>query len=379
MPRPLSSKLANLPVSGIRRFTALAAATPGCISLAIGEPGETTAPHIRAAVTEELAAGNTHYPPNAGFAYLREAVAAWEGARGIPADPERIFATVGATEAIAASFATVLDPGDEVVLFSPLYLGYQQLAALFGARTVVVDTAGTGFQISRAALEEAVTPRTKLVVVTSPNNPTGCVYTPESLTIVAEAARAHDLYVLADDIYAELVYVPGFTRFAAAHPELADRTFVVNGFSKSWAMTGWRLGWLIAPPAAAPEVAKVHQSLVSSVPAFLQKAAVAALKTPTHDMRAAYLRRRALVCDALAAMGVACAPLCGAFYALIDIAPFGISSEEFCLRAIGQAGVALVPGSCFSAEGHARLSYACEDAVLVEGLDRLARFVDSLR
>ena len=378
MTRPLNSHLADIAASGIRRFTALAAQTPGCISLALGEPGETTAAHIRAAVAAELDAGNTHYPPNAGFPYLREDIAAWEGVRGVPAQADQVFVTVGATEAIAAAFATALEPGDEVVVFAPLYLVYRQLAALFGARPVLVDTAPSGYQVDRTALEAAITPRTKLIVVTSPNNPTGCIYTPESLDIIAEVALEHDLYVLSDDIYSELVYTQGYRRFLAANPDLAERTFVVNGFSKSWAMTGWRLGWLIAPPAIAPEVAKVHQCLVSSVPAFLQRAASTALATPTDDLCTIYRHRRDIVEEALDGMGVAHAPLDGAFYAFIDISCFGMTDEEFCLRAISEAGVALVPGSCFSAPGYARISYACSDDDLIEAMARLARFAGTL-
>ena len=216
-------------------------------------------------------------------------------------------------------------------------------------------------------------------MITSPNNPTGCVLDRRSMDAVAEAAQTRGLYVICDDVYGELCYEPGYRRFSALYPELADRTIVANSFSKPWAMTGWRLGWVGAGEKVAAAMAKVHQYAVSSVPAFLQHAAVEALATNTAPMRASYQARRDVTVEALDRMGLSVVTPRGAFYAFPSIEGLGLASEEFCERAIREAGVALVPGSCFGGEGHVRLSYATDEKTLATGLERLAGFVGALR
>ena len=379
MPLSLNSALDDLRLSGIRRFSALAAQTPDCVSLTLGEPGEDTPFQVCARVGEDLDRGLTHYPPNNGFPWLREAICAWEAERGVRLSPGNVIVTDGATEALFCAITALLNPGDEVVIPTPAFLLYDSLVRLARGVPVPLDTTAHDFQIDPQALARAITPRTKAIVITSPNNPTGCVFDRHSIDAVAEAARARDLYVICDDVYGELCYEPGYQRFSAAYPELADQVIVANSFSKPWAMTGWRLGWVGAGEKVASAMAKVHQYAVSSVPAFLQHAAVEALATSVAPMRASYQARRDLTVEALARMRLPTVMPQGAFYAFPSIEGLGLASEEFCERAIREAGVALVPGSCFGGEGHVRLSYATDEKTLTTGLERLAGFVDTLR
>lgn len=365
--------------SGIRRFSALAAATPGCISLTIGEPAEDTPLAICEQVDRQLVAGNTHYPPNIGTPELREAIAAWESKRGMNVTSEGIVVTVGATEAIAATMLALLNPGDEVIIPEPAYLVYRSMCELQRGVVVSLDTTDTQFQIDAKHLEERVSDKTKLIVLTSPNNPTGCIYSKESLDAVAYLARTKDFYVLCDDVYRELSYIKNVPRFVELYPDLADRCIVTNSFSKPWAMTGWRLGWVATSDELAADIAKVHQQLVSSVPSFVQTAAQKALTYDVEPMRIAYQKRRAIVLSALSHMGLPLTEPLGAFYAFPCIKEFGISSEEFCKRAIEEAGIALVPGVFFGSEGYVRLSYAASEEQLQEGLSRLETFVNTLR
>ena len=379
MPRPTNSDLARLATSGIRRFTALANETPGCVKLTLGEPEFDTPAPVRAAVGESLARGLTHYPPNNGRPELLEALSAYMAEQGLAYAPDELIVTVGATEALAATLLALLDPGDEVVVPVPAFGLYETLVRMAHGRVVSLDTCEAGFQIAHDALEAAIGPRTKALVLTSPNNPTGCVYTAETLDAVAEVVARTGIYVICDDVYNRLAYDEGFERLAVRHAELRGQLVVVDSFSKPWAMTGWRLGWLAADSAIKAEVQKVHQYLVSSVPAFLQDAAVVALGCDPAPMRETYRRRRDLVCERLSAMGLALERPAGAFYAFPGIAGLGLGSEEFCERAIREAGVALVPGTCFGAEGYARLSYCVSEDNLERGLDRLGGLVADLR
>ena len=383
MRKPMNGSLAGLQPSGIRRINALAAATPGCIALALGEPEFDTPEPIRAAAKNALDAGLTHYPPNNGTAPLREAIAAYmsDSATGdarLVYALDEVIVTDGATEALHAALAALLNPGDEVIIPTPAFGLYESIVVANHARVVFLDTVPAGFQIDEAALRAAVTPATKAIVLTSPNNPTGCVLNAESLDAVARVAAEAGIYVICDDVYNRLVYADGFERFAARHVELREQIVVVESFSKPWAMTGWRIGWLAAAAPVAAEIAKMHQYLVSSAASFEMPAAEVALGVDPAPMLATYHARRERVLTALAEMGLACVEPSGAFYAFPSIAHTGLTSQEFCERAIREAGVALVPGDCFGAEGFARLSYCVADNALDEGLRRLANFVNTL-
>lgn len=374
-----NNDLAALATSGIRRFTALANEHAGCVKLTLGEPEFDTPAAVRDAVGESLSRGLTHYPPNNGRPELLGALSAYMGRQGLAYGPDEIIVTCGATEALSATLMSLLDPGDEVIVPTPAFGLYETIVRAAHGKFVPFDTSASDFQITAEALEAVLTPRSKAIVITSPNNPTGCVYTPESLDVVAGAAKSHGLFVVCDDVYSRLCYQDGYERFAARHTELREQTVVVDSFSKPWAMTGWRLGWLAAAPALKAEIQKMHQYLVSSVPAFVQDAAVVALGCDITEMFSTYERRRGLVCDALEQMGLGLVRPAGAFYAFPSIKGLGLGSEEFCERAIREAGVALVPGTCFGAEGFVRLSYCVSDADLALGLERLASFVGDLR
>lgn len=374
----LNTALDSLQPSGIRRFSALAAATPGCISLTLGEPGEDTPQPICHAVQKGLDACRTHYPPNNGWPELRQALSSHMANQGLAYEPDEIIVTSGATEALYATLTAMLNPGDEVIVPMPAFLLYESVVRLARATVVPLQTEADGFQITAKALANVVSERTKAIVLTSPNNPTGVCLTPQSLDAVARFAQMHRFYVICDDVYDQLVYDEGFERFACRHPELRHQTVVVNSFSKPYAMTGWRLGWLAGPQRLTNQIAKVHQYTISSVVSFTQDAAIEALATDVSSFRDSYRVRRDFVIARLARMGLACARPGGAFYAFPSIRKFGLSSEEFCTRAIEEAGVALVPGSVFGLEGHVRLSYACDAITLRRGLDRLEAFVARL-
>lgn len=371
--------LAGLATSGIRRFTALANQTPGCVKLTLGEPEFDTPAPICAAVSDSLARGLTHYPPNNGRPELLEALSAYMGRQGLSYGPDELVVTCGATEALAASLMALIDPGDEVIVPTPAFGLYESIVRAAHGVVVPLDTSANGFQISDELLKGVVGDRTKAIVITSPNNPTGCVCDAHALDAVARAQERYGLFVICDDVYNRLVYSEGYERYAARHPEARELTIVVDSFSKPWAMTGWRLGWLAAAPALKAQVEKMHQYLVSSVPAFLQDAAVVALGCDVEPMRETYERRRDYVCERLGGMGLSLEHPAGAFYAFPSIGGLGLDSEEFCRRAISEAGVALVPGTCFGSEGFVRLSYCVSDEDLKVGLDRLESFVASLK
>ena len=373
-----NSDLALLATSGIRRFNALAAEKHGCVRLTLGEPEFATPPEVCAEVTRSLSRGLTHYPPNNGAPELLEALSAYMGRFGLGYSPDEIIVTSGATEALSATLMAALDPGDEVIVPIPAFGLYETIVRAAHGRVRHLDTSGDGFQIRREGLEGVVSASTKAIVITSPNNPTGCVLDAESLDAVAEVAVASGLLVICDDVYNRLCYSPSYERFARRHPELREQTVVIDSFSKPWAMTGWRLGWLAASPAVKAQVQKMHQYLVSSVPAFVQDAAIVALGCDVEPMRQTYLRRRDYVVNRLSAMGLPLTRPSGAFYAFPDVSGLGMGSEELCERLIREAGVACVPGTCFGAEGFVRLSYCVSDHDLKTGLDRLEGLLANL-
>ena len=373
-----NSDLALLATSGIRRFNALANATPGCVKLTLGEPEFDTPAAVKDAVARALVEGQTHYPPNNGKASLLEALSAYMGAQGLAYAPEELIVTCGATEALAATLQALLDPADEVVVPVPAFGLYETLVRAAHGRVRFLDTAADGFAINEEQLRGVVGERTKAIVITSPNNPTGCVYGAASLDAVARVAAETGIYVICDDVYNRLCYTDGYERFAARHPELRGQTVVVDSFSKPWAMTGWRIGWLAAAPALKAQIEKMHQYLISSIPTFVQDAAAVALGCDVSPMRETYRRRRDLVAGRLARMGLPLTRPEGAFYAFPDVSGLGLGSEELCERLVREAGVACVPGTCFGSEGFMRLSYCVADEQLELGLDRLEVFVSTL-
>lgn len=378
MPRSLNTSLVRLKSSGIRRINALAAQHPGCIALALGEPEFDTPQEIRDEVTRALQRGETHYPPNNGTPFLRRSISEYMSAQGFDYAPDNVIVTDGATEALHATLLAMLEPNDEVIIPTPAFGLYESIVRVNHAFPVFLDTARADFQIDEDALRDRVTPATKAIVICSPNNPTGCIFNAASLDAVARVAAETGIYVICDDVYNRLVYTDGYERFALRHPELREQTVVVDSFSKPWAMTGWRIGWLAVDPSLAVQIAKAHQYMVSSAVSFEMPAAAAALSVDPAPMLETYRARRARVLAALEKMGLSVVEPAGAFYVFPSIKGTGLTSEQFCTRAIEEAGVGLVPGSCFGSEGYVRLSYCVSDEDLDEGLRRLDRFVAGL-
>lgn len=378
MPRSLNTSLVRLKSSGIRRINALAAQHPGCIALALGEPEFDTPQEIRDEVTRALQRGETHYPPNNGTPFLRRSISEYMSSQGFDYAPDNVIVTDGATEALHATLLAMLEPNDEVIIPTPAFGLYESIVRVNHAFPVFLDTSRADFQIDEDALRDRVTPATKAIVICSPNNPTGCIFNAASLDAVARVAAETGIYVICDDVYNRLVYTDGYERFALRHPELREQTVVVDSFSKPWAMTGWRIGWLAADPSLAVQIAKAHQYMVSSAVSFEMPAAAAALSVDPAPMLETYRARRARVLAALEKMGLSVVEPAGAFYVFPSIKGTGLTSEQFCTRAIEEAGVGLVPGSCFGSEGYVRLSYCVSDEDLDEGLCRLDRFVAGL-
>ena len=365
--------------SPIREFSNLAASTPDCIRLTLGEPDFDTPAPVRAAVGEALEKGQTHYIPNNGVPSLREGVARYVRERqGLSYSAGDVIVTAGATEALFVSLFGILNPGDEVIIPSPAFVLYRELVNLCRGVPVPLETAQRDFQIRTEELEALIGPRTKAIVLNSPNNPTGCVYDRKSLEAVYRAVKGREIFVVCDDVYRELCYTEGAHSFAE-YAELREQILAVGGFSKAWAMTGWRLGWLLAEESLRERLELVHQYAVTSTPAPFQTAALRALTQDPAPMREEYRKRRDLVLAALETMGLETAKPDGAFYVFPSIADFGMDSTRFCTRLLTEARVAATPGAAFGADGNIRLSYCCEEARLREGLFRLARFVESLR
>ncbi|MDY2777618.1 MAG: aminotransferase class I/II-fold pyridoxal phosphate-dependent enzyme [Collinsella sp.] len=379
MRKPMNRSLARLEPSGIRRINALAAEHPGCIALALGEPEFDTPASVREAAKAALDRGETHYPPNNGTLDARRAIASHMAEEeGLRFAPDEVILTDGATEALSSTLAAMLDPGDEVIVPTPAFGLYESIVRMHHARAIPLDTTHHGFQIDAATLRAVCSDRTKAIVICSPNNPTGCVLDARSLDAVARMAEETGAYVICDDVYHRLVYEEGVERFAARHPELRAQTVIVDSFSKPWAMTGWRLGWVAADAEVLAQIAKAHQYLVSSAVSFVMPAVQTALGIDPAPAIEVYRARRDRVLAQLAFMGLPVVEPKGAFYAFPSIAPTGLESGEFCERAIREVGVALVPGTCFGAEGHVRLSYCVSDEDLDEGMRRLAAFVAGL-
>ena len=373
----INKNLKDLSISGIRRYTALAMATEGCIALTIGEPDMDTPLSVRQAAVRALEAGDTHYIPNQGTLKLRNAIADYEArTRGLDYSPDEVIVTAGATEAIYCALTGMLNPGDEVVIPVPAFGLYETVTRLAGAVPVYLDTARSGFGLTYDALTEAITPRTKALVLNSPNNPTGAVYRKEELDAVSRAVGDKPIFILCDDVYRGLCQGPCPDMAAFSH--LRSRLLVAQSFSKPWAMTGWRIGYLMGDRQIMEKLTVLHGHTLTCVPSMLQSACLAALETDTAPMAEIYGKRRHLVMSRIREMGLSCPQSEGAFYAFPDIRGFGLTSEEFCLRMIKEAGVAAVPGSCFGAEGHIRLSYCCDEDRLKLGLDRLEAFLYKL-
>lgn len=379
MEHRLNPNLVASPRSAIRQFAQLAAATPGCVSLTLGEPDFPTPEPVCQAAKASLDAGQTHYIPNNGNLDLRRDIAAFEArTHGLRYTADEVVVTVGATEGLFTALCGILEPGDEVLVPTPAFVLYQCIIGLCGGKFVPLDTCPTGFQLTADMLAGAVTDRTKAIVLNSPNNPTGCILNEASLAAVAKLAQARDLFVICDEVYRQLVYTGSCPQFSTLYPDLKDRVIVIQSYSKPYAMTGWRVGYLLADLPVKSQLEKLHQYDVVSTVSFLQDACRTALAQDPGPMVETYRRRRDYALQRLEAMGLSVTKPEGAFYIFPSIETSGLTSAEFCTRLIQEAGVAVTPGFCFGGEGHIRISYCCADGVLAEGLNRLERFLKTL-
>lgn len=385
MRNPLNQKVVQLKPSGIRKFFDIVSEMPDAISLGVGEPDFDTPWHIRDAGIKSLQQGKTFYTSNAGLMELRQAIAAYSKRRfGLEYDPaSELLVTVGGSEAIDLAMRVLLDAGDEVIYPEPCFVSYLPCIALADGVPVPVRLREEDqFRLTPELLESVITPKTKVLLISYPNNPTGAIMGREDLEKLARVIIKHDLIVVSDEIYAELSY-QGDHVCIASLPGMRERTIVINGFSKAFAMTGWRLGYAMAPALIMKQMIKLHQFAIMCAPTTAQYAAVEAMRHGEGDvvtMRDAYNQRRRFLVNALAEMGIPCFEPFGAFYAFPNISQFGMSSEAFATRLLEAEQVAVVPGNAFGepGEGFVRISYACSLPDLREAMHRLSRFVQSL-
>lgn len=378
----ISERAKNYPASGIRKMFDLAAQYPDAVKLTVGEPNFDTPDYIKEAAKKSMDAGRTHYAPNSGVDELREAVAQkyksyWDGYT-----KDHVIITVGAMEGLMLSMMAILNPGDEILVPDPCFPNYYGQASIVGAKAVPVPTYEKyDYRIQAADIEKAITPHTKAILLNSPCNPTGAVLTKEDVLAIAELVKKHDLWVLSDEPYDSIVY-DGIQPYSIAEvPEVRDQVLVFNSFSKAYAMTGWRIGYLLAPdPAYIKKMAQLQEGVASCVATFIQDAAVEAMKSRqcVDDMVKDYTRRRDILIDGINAIpGFSCKKSAGSFYAFPNIKAFGKTSQEFAEELLVNAGVVTVPGSAFGemGEGYLRLVFANSDENLKEAVRRIAEYV----
>lgn len=384
MRNPLSKLVTEIEPSGIRRFFDIANTMDDVISLGVGEPDFDTPWHVREEGIYSLEKGCTFYTANSGMLELREEICRYLQRRfSLVYDTDEIVVTVGGSEAIDIGFRAMLDPGDEVIIPEPCFVSYLPCVKMAGGVPVRLPLEERDqFKLTKEKLLSAITDRTKMIVLPFPNNPTGAIMTGEELEEVAEVIRERDLFVMSDEIYSELSYQGEHVSIAAL-PGMKERTIVINGFSKSYAMTGWRLGYAAGPRAVIEQLVKIHQYLIMSAPTTSQYAAIEALRNGDDDvagMRESYNERRRFLLKEFETMGIPCFEPMGAFYAFPNISGYGMTSEEFASKLLQEQHVAVVPGSAFGecGEGFLRISYAYSIEDLKKALLKIKKFIDML-
>ncbi|OXM17167.1 aminotransferase class I/II-fold pyridoxal phosphate-dependent enzyme [Paenibacillus herberti] len=382
----LSPQVREMKPSGIRRFFDLASSRKDVITLGVGEPDFVTPWHVRDACVAALEAGKTQYTSNAGTIELRGAIGQYlSDGFGVDYDPgKEILVTVGGSEAIDLALRALITPGDEILIPEPSYISYSPITSLSGGVAVGIETfARDSFKLKAESLKAVITPRSKVLVLSYPSNPTGGTMTLEDWLPIAKIVEEHDLIVISDEIYAELTYGSKHVSFAAI-PGMKDRTILVSGFSKAFAMTGWRIGYACGHHEIIAAMLKIHQYTVMCASNMAQVAAYEALTNGLEEMQRmmeSYNQRRRLVVSGLREIGLECHEPQGAFYAFPSIVSTGLTSEQFAERLVQEHGVAAVPGNVFGlgGEGHLRCSYATSVAQLTEALDRIGTFVNKLK
>ena len=385
MRNPLSDKIVTIPPSGIRKFFDIVSEMKDAISLGVGEPDFDTPWHIREEGIYSLEKGRTFYTSNAGLRELKVEICRYLSRRQeISYDPDHeVMVTVGGSEAIDLALRAMLNPGDEVLIPQPSYVSYVPCTILADGVPVVIELEEKDqFKLTAEKLREKITPRSKILVLPFPNNPTGAVMGKEDLEASAKVVEEHDLFVISDEIYSELTYEQKHVSIASI-PGMKERTVLINGFSKSYAMTGWRLGYACAPAMILTQMLKIHQFAIMCAPTTSQYAAVSALRNGDGDvemMRESYNQRRRYLMHAFKEMGLECFEPYGAFYTFPSIKRFGMTSDEFATKLLQEEKVAVVPGTAFGdcGEGYLRISYAYSLKSLKEALGRIDRFIRKL-
>lgn len=386
MRNPLADKVVEIKPSGIRKFFDIVSEMKDAISLGVGEPDFDTPWHIRDEGIYSLEKGKTHYTSNAGLMELREEICRYLNRRqGLTYDPAKeVLITVGGSEAIDMGLRAMCNPGDEVLIPQPSYVSYEPCAVLAGAKPVIINLKGENeFRLTAQELEDAITEKTKILILPFPNNPTGAIMERKDLEAIAEVIIKHDLFVMSDEIYSELTYKEKHVSIAEL-PGMQERTILINGFSKAYAMTGWRLGYACGSREIIQQMTKIHQFAIMCAPTTSQCAAVEALRNGDGDveqMRAAYNQRRRYLMKAFQEMGLECFEPYGAFYVFPCIKEFGLTSDEFAERLLQEEKLAVVPGTAFGdcGEGYLRISYAYSLERLKEAIGRMDRFIQRLR
>ncbi|MDE6699866.1 MAG: aminotransferase class I/II-fold pyridoxal phosphate-dependent enzyme [Acetatifactor sp.] len=386
MRNPLADKVVEIKPSGIRKFFDIVSEMKDAISLGVGEPDFDTPWHIRDEGIYSLERGRTFYTSNAGLKELRQEICNYmKRKNNIEYDwAKEVLITVGGSEAIDMGLRAMINPGEEVLIPQPSYVSYEPCAILAGATPVIIDLKEENeFRLTAQELEDAITDKTKVLILPFPNNPTGAIMERRDLEAIAEVILKHDIFVISDEIYAELSYKEKHVSIASL-PGMQERTILINGFSKAYAMTGWRLGYACGPAAIIGQMTKIHQFAIMCAPTTSQYAAVEALKNGDSDieeMRVAYNQRRRYLMNAFREMGLQCFEPYGAFYVFPYIGEFGMTSDEFAQRFLEEERVAVVPGTAFgdSGEGFVRISYAYSLENLKVAIGRLERFINKLR
>ncbi|MBQ9489132.1 MAG: aminotransferase class I/II-fold pyridoxal phosphate-dependent enzyme [Lachnospiraceae bacterium] len=386
MRNPLSDTIVQIKPSGIRKFFDIVSEMKDAISLGVGEPDFDTPWHVREEGIYSLEKGKTFYTSNSGLKELRVEICNYiKRSQDITYDPlKEVIVTVGGSEAIDIGLRAMINPGDEVLIPQPSYVSYEPCALLAGAKPVIINLkAENEFRLTAAEVEEAITEKTKILILPFPNNQTGAIMEKSDLEAVAEVVKKHDIYVMSDEIYAELTYKGKHVSIASL-PGMQERTILINGFSKAYAMTGWRLGYACGPEAIIKQMTKIHQFAIMCAPTTSQYAAVEALKNGDDDvamMRESYNQRRRFLINAFKEMGLECFEPFGAFYIFPCIKEFGMTSDEFATRFLEEEKVAVVPGTAFGdcGEGFLRISYAYSLEKLKLAIGKLEHFINKLR
>ena len=375
----LNENIQKIETSLIRRFNDMAVRQNAELFLTLGEPAFNTPDSVKQACVDALYQNKTHYGPNTGIKELREKVAEFEKRKNnLDYTPDEVMITNGSTEALTCALFTILNPGDEVIIPTPAFLLYEMIITYTGAKAVYMDMSANDFQISKKMLDEYITDKTKAIILTSPNNPSGTIFNADTLENVRSAVKDRDIFVICDECYNQLVFTDEKPKSFCNFSDMRDRIIVCQSFSKPYAMTGWRLGYMMAPEYIIKHAMKAHQFMTVSAGTFVQYAGIAALDFDPSQFVAVYKKRRDYVYDRLVKMGFDVIKPDATFYIFPSVRKFGLDSYEFCKRLLEEQSVVIIPGVAFGSEGNVRISFCVDDDVLVKALDRIEIFVKNL-